>query len=288
MSIQIGNGRENSSSPETEYQQERRLATRSAATVTLSEADRRKAELLAFAQSIQVRDQSTFALAAQVRRDVRKVRDHYEELLRPGIREADALHTRLLDGLKSKTSELDKVDKLLKAQQDRYQEDEKRKELEEKRRLEAEMQRARERILADQFAQEVARAAAEKEAQSGSEDEGDDSASTADAAAAPSQLDSIMERMAQPAPSLPMISRPVRAEGATSRPIHTFTLLDPARIDPIWLLRMVIAEIRLKGECAWLDRQIRKEVEANRERAEEIVGKGSIKYEEKISTGVRR
>ncbi len=44
---------------------------------TLSEVDQRRAELLAFAQSIQVTDQDSFAFAAEVRQNLRKVRDHY-------------------------------------------------------------------------------------------------------------------------------------------------------------------------------------------------------------------
>lgn len=230
---------------------------------SLSEVDQRKAELLAFASSIQVVDRPSFELAAKIRQDVRKVRDHYEELLRPGIREADALHTRLLANLKSKTTELDKVDKLLKSEQDRYQAEEKRRDLEEKARAEALMREARERILAEQL---------EKAAQNNDAD----------------QLGAVMERMAEPPPVLPTIHRPVKAEGASSRPVQTFELLDPARIDPLWLLRMVLEEIQRKGSSVWLEQQIRREVERSRERAEGIVGKGSIRYEEKISTGVRR
>lgn len=235
----------------------------SVASQTLSDVDRRKAELLAFAQSIQVSDQPSFELAAQVRRDVRKVRDHYEELLRPGINDAHALHKRRVAELKSYTDDLDRIEQLIKTRQDHYQEEKRRIEQEEKARLEAEMAKARERILAQQLEQ----AAQEDDTE---------------------QLGSIMERMAEPPPVLPMIHQPAKAEGATSRTVPAFTLLDPAKIDPVWLLRMVITEISLKGECVWLNRQIRKEVEASRARAEKIVGRGSILYEEKISTGVRR
>lgn len=234
---------------------------------TLSEVDKRKAELLAFAASITITDQMSFEMAAEIRRDVRKVRDHYEELLRPGIQEAHALHKRLLEALNSKVSELDKVERLIKSQQDRYQEEKLRLELAEKARIEAEMQKARERILAEQLAQATA---------------------TEDADEAEAQTAAVMERMMAPAPVLPMIHQPVKAAGASSRVSHTYTLLDPTKIDPMWLLKMVIAEIRLKGESVWLDRQIRREIEARHEGAEEIVGKGSIKYRRGVSTGVRR
>lgn len=257
MAIQIGDGRE-SLVPTPAVP-----PAPASVPASLSEADRRKAELLTFASSIQVTDQPSFELATKIRQDVRKVRDHYEELLRPGIREADALHTRLLANLKSKTAELDKVDKLLKTEQDRYQEEIRRRDLAEKARAEALMREARERILAEQ----LSRAA-----------EAEDT----------TQLGAVMERMAEPPPVLPMVRRPVKAEGASARTIPTFELLDPARIDPMWLLRMVLEEIQRKGNSVWLEQQLRREVERSREGAEGIVGRGSIRYEEKISTGVRR
>lgn len=240
------------------------VATRSTPqSKALQELVARRDSLLSYARSIKVTDPASFALAASVRRDLRRVKDTFEGLLRPGIKRLDQLHAQALDELKGYVGVVDQTDKLLKGEQDSHQTREKKRKEEEKRRLEEEMAAARDRILSEQLEEAVV----------------DQS---------PERVEQVLERMAAPAPVIPLVHTPVKAEGAMSRTIPTLTLVDHAKLNPLWLLLMIWEDIQQKGECEWLTRQLKKEVARSGKSAVEKVGMGSVEYDEVVSTGVRR
>lgn len=229
----------------------------------LQELVARRDSLLAYARSIKVTDPASFALAASVRRDLRKVKDTFEGLLRPGIKRLDQLHTQALDELKGYVGVVDETDKALKREQDTHQTQEKKRKEEEKRLQDEIMAAARERILNEQLEAAVVEQS-------------------------PERVEQVLERMAAPAPVIPLVHTPVKAEGAMSRTVPTLTLINSGRINPRWLLWMVQEELEQKGECEWLTRQLKKEVARSGKSAVEKVGVGSVEYDEVVSTGVRR
>jgi hypothetical protein len=229
----------------------------------LAELEARKAKLLAVAQSITVQDQSSFEFAATLRQQVRKASDAIESLLRPNIVRLHDAHKSALADLKRLRDPLDRAEAAIKAKQDSYQSAILRSQREEKERIERAMEEARQRTLRE----EIAAAAA--------------SAST-------TQMDSVIERMAQPPIEMPMIPVKAKAAGASGTLVKKFRLLDPTKISPAFLLAAVKAEIAEKGECEWLTRAINKEIRYRGKGAEAMVGDGSIEYYEEISTGVRR
>lgn len=232
----------------------------------LAEIQAKKAELISLVQGVTVTDQTSFAYAASLRQQIRKVTDTFEALLRPGInRDYKAWKAGLAD-LEGHVGPLNAADVTIKAQQDRFQSEERKKALEEKRRVDAIREAARNQELAE----ELARAAKD------------------DSPAAPELVGQVLERMAAPLPEIPIVHTPVKAQGSSAKTVPTFTLLDLTKIDPKWVMKMIQEEITMKGECEWLGKKIMAEVKRYGPGAEEIVGRGSIKYDEVVSTGVRR
>jgi hypothetical protein len=229
----------------------------------LQELVARRDSLLSYARSIKVTDPASFALAASVRRDLRKVKDTFEGLLRPGIKRLDQLHTQALDELKGYVGVVDETDKALKREQDTHQTQEKKRKEEEKRLQDEIMAAARDRILNEQLESALIEQSPEK-------------------------VEEVLVRMATPAPVIPMVHVPVKAEGAMSRTIPTLTLIDFTRLNHLWLLQMIGEEIERKGECEWLTQQLKREVARSGKDAVEKVGVGSVEYDEVVSTGVRR
>lgn len=229
----------------------------------LAELESRKAELLAAATHLTVSDQPGYEFAATLRQQVRKVSDTFESLLRPNIKRFDDMHTEALNDLKRQRKPLDEAERVIKRKQDDYNNNLLRIQREEKLRIEAAMEEARQRTLREEM-------------------------ETAAASPSPDHLDSVIERMAQPAITVPMIPVKAKAAGASGMLVKKFRMLDPAKLSPAFIMGVILAEIAEKGECAWLITAINREMRYRGKGAEETVGVGSIEYYEEISTGVRR
>lgn len=229
----------------------------------LAELESRKSELLAAAQSITVQDQPSYEFAAALRQQVRKVSDAIEGYKRPSIKLLHEAHAKALDDLKLSIAPLTQAEAFIKGKQDNYQNNLRRAQEAERRRLETAMEEARQRTLREEM-------------------------ETAAASATPNHLDSVIERMAQPAITVPMIPVKAKAAGASGTLVKKFRMLDPAKLSPAFIMGAILSEIAEKGECVWLTTAINKEMRYRGKGAEQTVGTGSIEYYEEISTGVRR
>lgn len=225
----------------------------------ISERDAAVAE----SRTVKVLDSSTFAIAASYRQSLRAVKDGFEALLRPGIARAHESHQAALAELKRYIQTVEVEEARLKKEQDVWQTEQKRLAREEQARVQRMLEEAREKALEQQLIQ----AAKEEDT---------------------SQVSQVLERMAQPAPVIPSTFIPTRAQGAQSREVWTWKLLDIQKLDMKWVKAQIVQEIMDKGSCELLDKMIKREVGRLGKGAEVMVGKGSILVEEEVSTGVRR
>lgn len=219
--------------------------------------------IIATARSIQVSSPETKQLAATHRQEIRAALDFLEAMKRPAINRAWQDHQKGLDELKQLTAPWREADAIIKKAQDDYEMGLRREREEAARRAQEEIRKARERSLEEQLAQA-------QQARDGN------------------QIMEVLERASAPLPSIPVIHIPVKAEGSSTRGTHTYTLLDPGKIRPEWLMDQIRIEYDKKGKCEWLEKAIQREVNARGKGAVEVIGVGSIEYSDGVSTGVRR
>jgi hypothetical protein len=215
------------------------------------------------ARAISVSSPESKQAASLMRQDIRAAMDLLEALKRPEINRAHKMHKDALAELNSLLSPWKTADEILKSSQDAYELRLRRERQETARKIEEEMRRAREEVLRKQMEE------AERQ-----EDV--------------MQILEVVERQEAPLPIIPVIHTPVRVEGGSTRTTLTFNLLDISKVRPDFILSCIYAEVVDKGECEWLMKWIGREVKKTGRGAEEVVGKGSIEFEDGVSTGVRR
>lgn len=239
--------------------------TKATTSLALTELETRKLSLISVANSLSVTNQISFEWAASVRRDVRKVTDLFEALSKDEIQEAHQLHKRALARLADRVKPLKEAEATLKREQDAYQNRLRQEKEKERLRLERLMQEERERVLTLELEQAAA------------QDDG-------------GKVEEVFERMAAPLPAIPLVQVAVKADGASTRTLPKFNLLDPSKISHTFLLSAIQYDIgrSASGECEWLMKAIQREVVRSGKGAEEVVGEGAIEYYETASTGVRR
>lgn len=219
--------------------------------------------IISDARAISVSSPETKQAAALMRQDIRAAMDLLEALKRPEINRAHQMHKQSLAELTSLLAPWKTADEILKKSQDAYELQLRREREEAARRIEEEMRRARE-------------AALRKEMEAAEKTENVE------------QILEVVTRQEAPLPSIPVIHTPVKVEGGSTRATLTFNLLDISKVQPDFILSCIHAEILDKGECEWLMKWIGREVRKSGRGAEDVVGKGSIEFEEGVSTGVRR
>lgn len=217
---------------------------------------------LAQARSLTVTNPESLQLAADARSQLKRGMDLVEGLLRRNIRRLDKAHKDAVQEMKQILSPFEQADLYLKSQQDQYQLREKQKKEEERRRLEAAMAAERRRMLEEEMAQALQQQQPD--------------------------LTTVIAKAAEPLPSLPIVNRSVKAEGAVVRWLPKFRLLNLGKVSPQFILGTIRREVEEKGECEWLMKAIKREVERVGKNAEVTVGAGSIEYYEEPSTGARR
>jgi len=222
------------------------------------------AALVTQAKAITVSSDADLEIAAAHRQRLRDAISGFESLLRPGIKEADALHSRLLADLNAYVGPLKSADTVIKSRQDEYQ-------TSLIRAREAEARRIAAQAEADRM-EALERARLE-----------------ADILGDAEELAEVEERMAapsQPAP-LPVMFRAPQIAGLSSRKVGVYELVNVYKIDPQFLYTAILAELETKGGCEWLDKKIKAAIKTYGSKVVEIVGEGSITYDSKVSTGSR-
>lgn len=215
------------------------------------------------ARAISVVDEQSLQAAVVLQQDIKAAIDLLEAFKRPEINRHHKAHREALAELQTLTAPWNTALQILSSASAAYQLKLRREREEAARRVQEEMQRVRDVELARQLEQ-----ATQAEQQE--------------------RVEEILERAATPIPEIPVVHVPVRVEGSITRTKHGYTLLDPKKLNLSWVLECILAEISTKGECEWLNRQIKREVKEKGKRAEEVVGRGAIEYEEGVSAGVRR
>lgn len=227
------------------------------------------------ARTIAVTDQTSLERAAQFRQDLKAATDLFEALMRPEIDRYHKAHKEALARLKQLLSPWTTADTIVKSTQDAYHLRERREREEAARRLQAQLQHARE--------EELARQLAEAEKLRASQPQAPEVVAQAD-----QMLEEVLVRSTAPPPVIPVVHTTTKAEGSAARVVHEFDLVDVDKIDPRFVMDAIKAEIGRTGKCEWLMTQIKREVVLRGKEAERTVGEGSIKYREGMSTGVRR
>jgi hypothetical protein len=274
---------------------------------TTSSLTTRGRDLLALARSITVTDPASFALAATIRSEqIRLALQQLDRLLDKNIKLWHQGHKAAVAQKKEIAGPIEQADAIIKAAQEAYQTRELARQKEERRRLAAAVEAERIRMLEAEREAETARLAIELEAAASAGDMG--------------RVEEILEQLgsdgtspdAVPQPTaliIPTISRPLRTEGATTRMLPRFRIVDPGKIKHSFLFALLadvltalqgdIGEIRdhipadaispvTAAGRAFLLRAIKVTVEQHRDGAEAIVGEGAIEFYEQPSVGTRQ